>query len=49
MFQVGGKITPSSMSDSVAAGDEIPVIFVRKFFHRTNKSHTSCIWHFLRL
>jgi len=27
------------MSGSVAARDEIPVIFIRKCFHRTHKSH----------
>ena len=31
MLQVGGKIPPSSISGSVPARDEIPVIFVRIF------------------
>ena len=44
MLQVGGyKLPPSSISGSVPARDEIPTIFVRKFFRRTPPSR---IWHF---
>ena len=41
-----GGISPNSMSRSVPARDEIPTIFVRKFFRRT---HASPIWLLMHL
>ena len=38
MLQVGGKLPPSSISGSMPARDEIPTVFVRKFFCHTNAS-----------
>ena len=40
----GVNYPPSSISGSMPARDEIPTVFVRKFFRHTNASR---VWHFL--
>jgi len=46
MLQVGGGVNyPSSISGSVKARDEIPVIYVRNVFRRINISHVVQFMH----
>jgi len=46
MLQVEGYITPQQYPGYVAARDEIPTIFIHKYFRRT---HASRVSHFLHL